>query len=160
MGSVHETRLRFPSGAVRTWTYLIKPPFVMVLALAGKQLVLVRQHRYPQRRAWEAVKGGIERQETPLDAAKRELREETGFTARRWRSLGRIMVAPGYFNQAGYVFLARNLRAGTAQPETNGEVLKVATATPARVRTLLARGGIYDSVTMAGLLMARRFFPL
>ncbi|MDO8559528.1 MAG: NUDIX hydrolase [bacterium] len=160
VGSVHETRLRFPSGAVRTWTYLIKSPFVMVLAVQGNRLVLVRQRRYPQGQAWEVIKGGIERREAPMSAAKRELREETGFTARRWRRLARLMVAPGYFNQTGYVYLAQGLHAGVAQPETNGEMLKVVMATPARVRSLLAQGGIYDSVTMAGLLLARKYFPL
>ena len=70
------------------------------------------------------------------------------------------MVAPGDFNQTGYVYLAQGLHAGVAQPETNGEMLKVVMATPARVRSLLAQGGIYDSVTMAGLLLARGYFPL
>jgi len=160
VGEVHQARIGFPSGAVRIWTYLIKRPFVMVLAIRGNRVVLVRQHRYPQGFAWEVVKGGIERGETSLAAAKRELREETGYTARRWQRIARIMVAPGYFNQASAVYVAMNLRVGTPSPEANGEILRVAVVTAARVRQMIARGAVYDSTTLAGLLLARRFFPL
>ena len=160
VGRVYETRLRFPSGVVHTWTYLVKRPFVMVLALQGQRLVLVRQHRYPERRAWEVVKGGIERRESPLVAARRELQEETGFTARRWKQLGRIVVAPGYFNQAGVVFLARGLVPGSASPETNGEILQVALVPAVSVRRMITRGDVHDSTTLAGLLLAKKYFPL
>lgn len=160
VGAVHETRLRFPRGVVRTWTYLVKRPFVMVLAVRGRRLVLVRQYRYPEPPTWEVVKGGIERRERPLAAAQRELNEETGLTARRWRKLGRLMVAPGYFNQVGEVFAAEELRPGPAQPETNGEMLQVALVSAPRLRQMIKDRQVYDSTTLAGLLLARKFFPL
>lgn len=160
VGAVHETRLRFGSGAVRTWSYLIKRPFVVIVALVGIRVVLVRQHRYPQPPAWELVKGDSERGETFLAAARRELREETGLTGGRWRKLGRIMPAPGYFNQSGFVYLATGLRTGQPEPESNGEVLQQRLASGPGVSRMIHRGLIYDNTTLAGLLLARKYFPL
>lgn len=161
VGEVHQTTLRFSSRRVRTWSYCVKAPFVMVLALHGNRLVLVRQNRYPQRRnTWEVVKGGVERGESALAAARRELMEETGFSAKRVFRIGRFMVAPGYFNQPGTVYLAQQLTPGVPHPESNGEILEVMLASPSRVRQMIARGDLYDSTTFAGLLMARKFFPL
>lgn len=160
VGAVHETRLRFGRGVVRTWSYLIKRPFVMIVALVGRRVVLVRQHRYPQPPAWELVKGNIERGESPMAAARRELREETGWHGGRWQRLGQVMPAPGYFNQPGFVFLARDLQPGNSLPESNGEVLGLRRSSRSEVNRFIDRGLIYDNTTLAGLLLARKYFPL
>ncbi|MDD5110756.1 MAG: NUDIX hydrolase, partial [Patescibacteria group bacterium] len=144
-----------------TWSYCVKSPFVLVLVLQGNRLVLVRQNRYPERQpTWEVVKGGIERGESPLAAARRELKEETGFYAKRFLRIGRLVVAPGYFNQPGIVYVAKQLTPGVSHPEANGEILEVMRASPARIRQMIAHGDLYDSTTFAGLLMARKFFPV
>ncbi len=157
VGSVYEADVLVPDGSVHTYSYLVKRPFVVVVAISQDRVVLVSQHRYPQRReTWELVKGGVDAGESPRHAAQRELKEETGFRARQWLRLGTFVIAPGYFNQVGHVFLARGLLAGRAQAELGGERLRVKQVTWPAVRRLAANGKLYDSTSMAGLWLAER----
>lgn len=155
VGAVHVARLRSPSGEVHTWSYLVKRPFVVVVACTRRGVVFVRQHRYPQRRpTWELVKGGVERRESPVRSAQRELVEETGYRASRWQRLGQFVIAPGYFHQRGYVYLARALRTGRHRPETGEVGLEVAVIPWQRIPRYLREGAINDSTTLAGLYLA------
>ena len=90
----------------------------VVMAVDGRRRVLlVRQFRLPaQRYLWELPAGRLDAGETPLQAARRELREETGLTARRWKKLVSFWPSPGYVGEKMTIFLATDLNAGQAQP--------------------------------------------
>lgn len=161
VGAVHVARLRMPDGSLHTWSYLVKRPFVLVVAVASRGIVFVSQHRYPQRRdTWELVKGGVEPGERAHRCAQRELAEETGYRAKAWRRIGRFTIAPGYFHQVGEVYLARQLRQGPQRPEAGEAGIEVRLVPRRRIPTLIARGQINDSTTLAGLLLVRSYLPL
>lgn len=86
-------------------------PFVIICAVdRRKGIYLVKNWRYPLKRyAWELPAGKVDRNETPLMAAKRELKEETGISAKKWKSLGWFHISPGNSNQKGYIYLAESL---------------------------------------------------
>src|ERR1700748_41283 len=81
-------------------------------------IVIERQYRHAARQfLLEVPAGKLEAGETPLAGAKRELLEETGFKAKRWRKLCRYYASPGFVGEWLQVFLAEGLTPGTAQPE-------------------------------------------
>lgn len=96
-----------------TYYSIITEPFVVICALTAdkKGVYIVRSWRYPLKRfLWEFPKGWREKNETPLMTAKREMGEELGLVARRWKSLGWFYLAPGITNQRGYIFIAEGLQ--------------------------------------------------
>lgn len=100
------------SGKEGVYYSIVSDPFVIICALdaSRKQVRMVKNWRYPVRRyVTEFPMGWREKNETPLMAAKRELLEETGYTAKKWDSLGWFYLAPGISTQRGYVFAAQRL---------------------------------------------------
>ena len=90
-------------------------------------VTLVHQFRYAQDRILlEAVAGKLEAAEEPFSAAKRELKEETGFTADRWTDLGWICTSPGFLTERLYLYLAEGLHPGEQQLD-QGEFLRCET---------------------------------
>jgi ADP-ribose pyrophosphatase len=112
-------RYRFePTGAEREFVVMDSPDWVNVVPLTPDgQVVLVRQYRHGTRRVSLEVPGGmIDADESPAEAAARELKEETGFVAQRLRLLGRANPNPAVQNNFCYFFLAEECRQ-VAQPQ-------------------------------------------
>jgi len=115
------------------------------------RVLLVRQHREGARGPlWEIPAGLLERGEKPLAAAKRELGEETGVTAGRWRYLGTIYPTPGYSTERTHLFLASDLQ---DTPGAHAEVDEARFFTAEEIRHL-ARSGRGDAKTLAALALA------
>jgi 8-oxo-dGTP pyrophosphatase MutT (NUDIX family) len=95
-----------------------------ILALDEEDhVLLVGQHRYPlDTYSWEIPEGGGGPDESPLEAARRELAEETGFRARSWRELGRAALSNSVTDELAVFFIATELRAGAAAPEGTEEL--------------------------------------
>ncbi|MFY9844804.1 MAG: NUDIX hydrolase [Terriglobales bacterium] len=119
---------------------------------AEPRILLERQYRHAaQSMMWELPAGRIDYGETGLTAAKRELLEETGYTARQWKRILHFYVSPGFLDETMTIYLARDLRAGQAQPEADEKIaIKFFTLSEAKRMALL--GCLRDAKTICGIL--------
>ncbi|WP_296621585.1 NUDIX hydrolase [Marivirga sp.] len=113
---------------------------------------LVGQYRYPlDEYSWEIPEGGCPVGEQELDAAKRELKEETGLIANHWEEFLRIHTSNSVSDERGVVFLAKDLIKGTTQFEDT-EDLKIKKLPLEEAFQMVLDGKITDSISMAALL--------
>lgn len=142
-----------PGGVRATREVVYHGASVVVLAeFADGRLLLVRQYRFPARQSlWELVAGGIEPGETLEEAARRELREETGYRARTVKFLADFYPSPGFLSERMYLVEARGLTRAQACPETD-ERIRASAFTRQQLARLLRQRKIRDGKTLAGLL--------
>lgn len=116
------------------------------------RVLLIKQYRYTVNdEMWELPAGRIDEGEDELPAAKRELLEETGFTAERWKRVLYFYVSPGFLDETMAVYLAEGLRPGEAQPEEDEFI--VARFFPlTRAVGMVMKGAIRDAKTIASIL--------
>ena len=129
---------------------------VVVLAVddssATPRVLLERQYRHAATDyLWELPAGRIDPGEKELRAAKRELLEETGYTASHWRRILKFYASPGFVAETMSVFLATGLRAGQAQPEED-EVIHIRMVPLAAAVRMVVRGTIRDAKTISSVL--------
>jgi ADP-ribose pyrophosphatase len=129
---------------------------VVVLAVdesgSTPRVLLERQYRHAANGyLWELPAGRIDPGERALPAAKRELLEETGYTASHWRRILNFYASPGFVAETMSVYMATGLRAGPAQPEADEVIHKRMVPLPTAVRMVL-RGTIRDAKTISSIL--------
>jgi ADP-ribose pyrophosphatase len=129
---------------------------VVVLAVdeshSTPRVLLERQYRHAANGyLWELPAGRIDPGENALPAAKRELLEETGYTAAHWRRILNFYASPGFVAETMSVYLATGLRAGPAQPEPDEVIHKRLVPLPQAVRMVL-NGTIRDAKTISSVL--------
>lgn len=118
--------------------------------------ILIRQYRQPLDEViWEVPAGLLESDEEPLVCAKRELREETGYTAKEWTNLGDMLAAPGFCDEVIHLFLARGLELGEQELDEN-EVLQPQALPLEEVYEMARRGEISDGKSVAALFRAEK----
>jgi ADP-ribose diphosphatase len=116
------------------------------------RILLERQYRHAaQSMMWELPAGRIDEGETALTAAKRELLEETGYSARRWKRILHFYVSPGFLDETMTIYLAEGLQAGEAQPEAD-ERIAVKFFPLSEARRMAVNGQIRDAKTISGIL--------
>jgi ADP-ribose pyrophosphatase len=116
------------------------------------RVLLERQYRHAAGDyLWELPAGRIDPGEHELKAAKRELLEETGYTAAHWRRILKFYASPGFMAETMSVFLATGLRAGIAHPEADEIIYKRLVPLPTAVR-MVTSGTIRDGKTISGIL--------
>lgn len=141
-----------PNGQPGQYTYAKHPPFVLTVAFDGARFMLVRQWRYPLGRLLTEFPGGsIDKGESPVDAAKREFEEETGFMAVKWTQIGTLLNP----NEAA-VFLAEELKPGRGKMDEDG-IKEYLLLTQREIDAMIARGELTDSKTLACLLLFERY---
>jgi len=135
---------------------------VVVLAVDNAstmpRVLLERQYRHAAGDyLWELPAGRIDPGEEELVAAKRELIEETGYRADRWRRILKFFASPGFVAETMAVYLATGLHAGKAEPEDDELIQKRLLALPAAVKMIL-NGTIRDAKTIASVLWLDRIW--
>ena len=119
-------------------------------------VLLVRQYRYATNlNMWELPAGRIDPGENKLAAAKRELLEETGVTAKKWKHILRFYASPGFLDESMDIYLARELTRGQAQPEEDEQIF-VRFVPLGEALRMIDRGAILDAKTMTALLWLGR----
>jgi ADP-ribose diphosphatase len=129
---------------------------VVILAVdessGGPRVLLERQYRHAAGKfLYELPAGRIDEGENERKAAKRELLEETGYSARSWSRVLRFWASPGFVAEAMSVYLARGLKPGKAQPEDD-EVIEIKLVPVAKAVAMVTNGTIQDAKTIAGVL--------
>ena len=144
--------VRLPDGKTTAREYIRHPGAVVILPLFEDGSVLLeRQFRYPLNQVFiEFPAGKIDPDETLLDCAKRELQEETGYTATDWQFLCTIHNAIAYSDEHLDIFLARGLTAGASRLD-DGEFLETFSAPLADVLAWVREGKVTDVKTIIGV---------
>jgi ADP-ribose pyrophosphatase len=131
---------------------------VVILAVdaadaADPRILLVRQYRHAAGQfLLELPAGHIDAGEAPLAAARRELTEETGFRARCWNRMVRYFASPGFLGESMHIYLAEDIREGTAQPEED-EKIELQWMPLSELLSMIEAGKIHDGKTIIGLLL-------
>ena len=129
---------------------------VVILAVedggSEPRILLERQYRHAaQQMLWELPAGRIDAGENGLAAAKRELLEETGYSASRWKCILKFYASPGFLAETMDIYSAHGLRRGKAQPEAD-EVIRVRMVPLSTAVNMVMKGAIRDAKTIAGVL--------
>ncbi|HWB96927.1 MAG TPA: NUDIX hydrolase [Bryobacteraceae bacterium] len=129
---------------------------VMLAVDDRKRVLLVRQFRLAAgKKLWELPAGSVDPGETPLACAKRELREETGYRARKWKKLVSYWPSPGFLSEKMSIFLATDLVGGEAEPMED-ERIECRWFKRQEVDALIHAGKIEDGKTLIGFMLWRQ----
>ncbi len=135
---IHRSIIRHPGSAV------------MMAVDREEQILLVRQFRLPaEQDLWELPAGRLDPGENSLEAAKRELREETGYRAQKWEKLASFWPSPGYVGEKMDIFLAEDLTEGK-QELMDDERIKMQWFAASAVQDMIRSGEIQDGKTLIG----------
>jgi ADP-ribose pyrophosphatase len=130
---------------------------VMMAVDEKKRILLVRQFRLPAAKSlWELPAGRLDEGEKPLEAARRELKEETGYQARKWKKLASFWPSPGYVAEKMTIFLATDLTAGKSEPMED-ERIECRWFARKDLDEMIRDGKIEDGKTIIGFLTWRRY---
>lgn len=114
-------------------------------------IILIRQYRHAVGQfLLELPAGRIEPGEAPLAAAKREMIEETGFSAKRWVLLSKYFASPGFLAEFMQIYLARDIREGVSHPEED-ENIEIVRTPLSEAMAMVAANKIHDGKTLIGL---------
>ena len=140
---IHRAIIRHPGSAV-------------MMAVQEERILLVRQFRLPAgKEMWELPAGRIDPGETALDAAKRELEEETGYAADTWKLLSAYYPTPGYVEEKMNLYLATGLTKGDPRP-MDDERIQIRWFDRKEVGDLIDSGEMDDGKTLIGFLLWER----
>lgn len=144
--------VRLPDGGMATREYIVHPGAVVIVPLLDDGRVLLeRQFRYPVQRVMiEFPAGKLDVPgEDKLACAKRELLEETGYTAREWAHAGELHPVISYSTEAIDIWFARGLVDGGQRQLDEGEHLDVFAATPQELLQWCREGKVTDAKTLS-----------
>jgi ADP-ribose pyrophosphatase len=157
--SVFTDKVEEPSGFVHARDVIRHNGSVVILAVdesknpSDPDIILIRQYRHAAGQFLiELPAGRVDANEATLAAAKREMIEETGYRAKRWTLLTKYFASPGFLGEWMQIYLARDLREGTAAPEPD-ENIEIFRLPLSEALALVAANKIHDGKTIIGLLL-------
>lgn len=135
-----------PDGKPGQYNVVEKNDFVVIIPYDGQKFHLVGQYRFPTKMwSWEFVKGGINTDEPPEDAAHRELKEETGISTQKLTNYGYFHEANGHSSQGFTIFLAEDLSFGKSELEGTELGMEVKKFTLEEIEEMIKNAQIKDS---------------
>ena len=154
--AVVSKKLLLPNGRRTTWDVIEHPGACAIVARFDDGDVLLLHQLRPAtgETLWEIPAGTLEPGESPLATAKREIVEETGFRARRWKKLRQFYTVPGFCTEKMHLFLATDLTPATAEQDAD-EVIRAVRVPYAKALKMIRRGLIRDAKSIVGLLTAQ-----
>lgn len=151
--------VEYPSGNRSIREVAEHPGGSVILALlSDNKIVLIKQHRYPiNKYIYELPAGKLNPGEDPLDCAKRELEEETGYIAKKWQKLTSIYTTPGFCNEQLHIFLASNITfSENGRNLEEGELtMTVEIKDLNEAIEMIERQEIVDSKTICGIMIGK-----
>jgi ADP-ribose pyrophosphatase len=152
--SVVEEVASDPSGFEIKRSIIRHPGSAVMMAVDERERVLlVKQFRLPaEQELWELPAGRLDPGESALEAAKRELREETGYEAKKWTELISFWASPGYVQEKMNVFLAEELSEGKQEPMED-ERIEIGWFETAELSRMIHSGELVDGKTLVGYFM-------
>lgn len=153
--TVYEDQVQLPNGRTTIYGIMEAKEFVGIVPLLDvNTVVMTRQYRYIQGEVtWEIVSGAIDENETPEQAAQRELREEVGYEANRLKLISVMRSNKSLMRDLGYIFLAYGLTPCAEEPDDTEEFEAVPLSLT-EAHDMIRRHEITDCVSIIGLLMA------
>lgn len=154
---VRKDEVALPNGRKAWREYIVHPGAVVVIAWLDKETIIMeRQHRYPLGQDFfELPAGKIDGGEDRLIAAKRELLEETGYTAQTWKSLAVIHPCIGYSNEAMHLYAAEDLMWQGQSPDPD-ELLDIISIKLSDALSWVRQGKITDAKSIIGIFWAEK----
>ncbi|HEY2931638.1 MAG TPA: NUDIX hydrolase [Acidobacteriota bacterium] len=145
-------RVQAGDGREKTREIVRHPGGVAVLAEIEGRILFVRQLRYPlDSEVLELPAGKLDEQEDPMEAARRELEEETGFRPSALRKIGEFLPSPGYSDEVLHIFVAVSVESSIQSLEWDEEI-RVEYYSLSEAIRMISRGEIRDAKTVIGLL--------
>jgi len=159
---VNHDKIIEPGGAHNERDVIRHNGSVVILAIDNSKskknpwIVIERQYRHAANQyLWELPAGKLDADEEPLAGAKRELAEETGYAAKKWKPLVEYYASPGFLGESMKVFLAEGLQAGEAHPEED-EKIEFRLVRLSDVLKMIEKGAILDGKTLTSVLLYAR----
>jgi ADP-ribose pyrophosphatase len=150
---VRRDEVQEPNGLRAAREVIAHPGSVVVLpVLADGRILMIQQYRYATRQyLLELVAGRIDEGESVKEAAARELKEETGYTAKRFTEFLDIFPTPGFLEERMHILLAEGLKAGKAEPEADEKIISYMYS-PEQLKRMMKSGALCDGKSIAGIL--------
>ena len=143
------------NGVTTDMEFIQHPGATAIIPIPDRtRVILINQYRHALRKnIWEIPAGTLGPQESVIACAKRELVEETGFSADQWYSLGEITPVPGYSDERIHMFLATSLKSAERNLDED-EIINVHEIEFNEILEMIRRGDIQDAKSIAGLFLA------
>ncbi|MBN2570660.1 MAG: NUDIX hydrolase [Ignavibacteriales bacterium] len=151
--SIQVDKIIYKSGNPGVREIVRHPGGAVIIAVTDEnKILLVNQFRYPlNKKIYELPAGKLDKNEKPVNCAKRELIEETGYIAGAIEKIGEIYTSPGFCDEVLHIYLAKNLILGEHKREEGEQGMEIVEADLSEIEMMISDGKITDAKTICGI---------